>query len=256
MDPRRIGICDSGVGGITVARVLHQLLPEESILFIGDSARNPYGNQTPEAINTMAGELKRFLLAKNVKMIIAACNTITFNVSSSFYEGSVPVQGMPLFLPESIEGGISVFATPATVQTHRYRDFLQASCPGAEVREVPFEGLADAIEKGWNPAELSRLIDRVIQEFHVPDRGQVILACTHYPLITELFQQTLPHVVLHDPAVAAAKTAVRCLAERDGLAEEAVGSEFYFTAGAEGARKLIRPLFGEVPVKTAVLSGV
>lgn len=256
MDRRRIGICDSGVGGITVARVLHELLPKEGILFIGDSARNPYGNKKPEAIHGMAEELKQFLLAGDVKMIIAACNTITFNVAPSFYEGPVPVQGMPLVLPERTDGGISAFATPATVQTHRYRDFLKTASPASEVREIPFEGLADAIEQGKSREELSRIIAGVIEEHGVPDRGQIILACTHYPLVTELFQEALPHAAFHDPAAAAAREAVRCLTAREALTDEAVSSVFYFTAGAEGAEKLIRPLFGEVPVKTAALSGV
>lgn len=84
MDNRPIGIMDSGVGGLTVARVLRQKYPEESIIFIGDTANNPYGERTSHEINVLAEKMKKFLISKNVKMIIIACNTITFNVQKIF----------------------------------------------------------------------------------------------------------------------------------------------------------------------------
>lgn len=96
MDNRPIGIMDSGVGGLTVARVLHEKYPKESIIFLGDSLRNPYGERTRDEIARFAGEIKDFLIKKDVKMIIIACNTISFNVYPSFLEGPVPVVKMSL----------------------------------------------------------------------------------------------------------------------------------------------------------------
>ncbi len=86
MDNRPIGIMDSGIGGLTVARVLHEKYWKERIVFIGDTARNPYGERTAEEIEEFAEEMKEFLLAKNVKMILIACNTISFNVSKAYYD--------------------------------------------------------------------------------------------------------------------------------------------------------------------------
>lgn len=256
MDRRPIGICDSGVGGITVARVLHELYPRESLLFLGDSARNPYGDKPPEVISAMAEELKQFLLRQNVKMIIAACNTITFNVPPSFYEGDVPVQGMCLSLPETAEGGISVFATPATIRTHRYRDFIRKRWPKADIREIPFDGLAAAIEQKRPKEELMVMIRETIAQFHVPDKGQAILACTHYPLVKDLFCKALPHTAFHDPALATVRAAMERLEAQDALTDTAGSSVFYFTKGAENAKALVQPLFGQVPVKPAAVAGV
>ena len=91
MDNRPIGIMDSGVGGLTVACVLKEKYPNEKFIFIGDTARNPYGNKSPEEVTFFAEEMKAFLAGKQVKMIIAACNTITFSVPPSFFEGKIPV---------------------------------------------------------------------------------------------------------------------------------------------------------------------
>ena len=100
MDNRPIGIMDSGVGGLTVACVLKEKYPNEKFIFIGDTARNPYGNKSPEEVTFFAEEMKAFLAGKQVKMIIAACNTITFSVPPSFFEGKIPVIGMSLDFPE------------------------------------------------------------------------------------------------------------------------------------------------------------
>ena len=99
MDNRPIGIMDSGIGGLTVARVLHEKYRKERIVFIGDTARNPYGERTAEEIEAFAGEMKEFLLAKNVKMILIACNTISFNVSKAYYDAAVPIVGMSSDVP-------------------------------------------------------------------------------------------------------------------------------------------------------------
>ena len=106
MDNRPIGIMDSGVGGLTVACVLKEKYPNEKFIFIGDTARNPYGNKSPEEVTFFAEEMKAFLAGKQVKMIIAACNTITFSVPPSFFEGKIPVIGMSLDFPE-LESGES-----------------------------------------------------------------------------------------------------------------------------------------------------
>ena len=86
MDNRPIGIMDSGVGGLTVARYLKKKYPDEGIVFIGDTAHNPYGDKTKEEITTLASSLRDYLLKKQVKMIIVGCNTISFNAAPSFFD--------------------------------------------------------------------------------------------------------------------------------------------------------------------------
>lgn len=102
MDNRAVGVMDSGVGGLTVARVLAEKYPKEGIVFLGDTARNPYGERPVEEIVRFSEAIKDFLLKKDVKMILVACNTISFNVPPSFLEGDVPVikMSMNVALPE------------------------------------------------------------------------------------------------------------------------------------------------------------
>lgn len=94
MDDRSIGVMDSGAGGFTVARAIRRLAPLENIVYFGDSRRNPYGERPREEIVRFAGEIRDFLLARQVKAVVIACNTITFNVPPSFFEAPVPVIGM------------------------------------------------------------------------------------------------------------------------------------------------------------------
>ena len=91
MDNRFIGIMDSGVGGLTVAKYIKENYPLEGIIFIGDTLHNPYGSLSPENIALYAERLKQFLLQQNIKMLIIGCNTISFNTPSSFYEEDIPV---------------------------------------------------------------------------------------------------------------------------------------------------------------------
>lgn len=110
MDNRAVGVMDSGVGGLTVARVLAEKYPKEGIVFLGDTARNPYGERPVEEIVRFSEAIKDFLLKKDVKMILVACNTISFNVPPSFLEGDVPVikMSMNVALPEDAEKSLSL----------------------------------------------------------------------------------------------------------------------------------------------------
>lgn len=98
----------------------------KNLLLIGDTARNPYGNKSPEEVTFFAEEMKAFLAGKQVKMIIAACNTITFSVPPSFFEGKIPVIGMSLDFPElESVNHLAVIGTPMTIRSHRHRDRLK-----------------------------------------------------------------------------------------------------------------------------------
>ena len=96
MDNRPIGIMDSGIGGLTVARVLHEMYPEEGIVFLGDTKRNPYGERSRDDIVRFSFAIKDFLKEHQVKMILIACNTISFNVPPAFFEEDIPVIKMSM----------------------------------------------------------------------------------------------------------------------------------------------------------------
>ena len=246
MDNRPIGIMDSGVGGLTVAAALRRVRPEESILYIGDSRRNPYGERTPEEITRFAEEMKAFLIGKGVKAILVACNTITFNTPPSFYEGPVPVTGMSTdfsSLPKVKKA--AVFATPASIASHSHRRGLEAALPGTAIAEVPCDGLAHAIETGAPEAEIREILQGCIRRYGAEDAGAAVLGCTHYPLLMDRLVRLAPWPVdWIDPAPAIARR-VSDLLGPPGSEADHTGAEMIFTSKRPHTlSQALTPFFG------------
>lgn len=254
MNNRPIGVMDSGAGGLTVAKVLRRLYPNESIVYFGDSARNPYGERSREEIIRFAGEIKDFLIQKGVKGIIIACNTITFNVPPSFYDGPVPVTGMSLDysrFPKVQKA--AVFATPASIKTHAHKGGLLKALPHAEIVEVPCDGLAHAIETCAPKADVEALIQKLAKTYGALDAEAAVFGCTHYPLVRDLFEKVMPHTTFFDPAEPTVETAMAKFSANE-LARERGEDHFYFSADPELAEKLVEEAMGKAQaVETAVL---
>lgn len=255
MDKRPVGVMDSGVGGLTVASVLRRLYPEESIVYFGDSRRNPYGERPPEEIARFASEIKAFLLEKGVKAVIVGCNTITFNVPASFYEGPVPVVGMSLdFSGMERAQSVAVFATPASIATHAHRDGLARAMPGASVIEVPCDGLAHAIESSVPAGEIRQMIRSAAEAYHADHAEVAVFGCTHYPLVRALFEEVMPHTRFWDPAEETVRFAMARLAAAGALSDARGADHFYFSAGLETAAQLAAKALGQpVPCELAKL---
>lgn len=258
MDNRPIGIMDSGIGGLTVARELHRKYPRESIVFIGDNARNPYGERTEQEIIKFAGELKEFLLSQKVKMILIACNTISFTVPPSFYEEPIPVVPMSLALPDLTNTKeIAVFATPATIARHIHKKQILSIYPDIQVDEAPCEGLAHAIETDAADQEKRNILHRAIEKYHASQASLGWLACTHYPLITSLFKEAMPHCSFYDPAEPTVEKGMSLLRNAKSFADTEGTCSFYFTGDIHLAKPLCHRLFGQnAAVKKLELPGV
>lgn len=245
MNDRPIGVMDSGAGGLTVAKVLRDLYPKESIVYFGDSARNPYGERSKEEIIRFAGEIKDFLIEKGVKGIIIACNTITFNVPDSFYDAPVPVTGMSLdysAFPKVKKAAI--FATPASIATHAHKSGLAKYLPTADIVEVPCDGLAHAIETLAPREEIEALIRRLAETYGALDAEAATFGCTHYPLVRDLFEKVMPHARFFDPAEPTVKSAMAKFSAED-LAGERGEDNFYSSADPEMAEKLVHEAMGK-----------
>jgi glutamate racemase len=255
MDNRPIGVMDSGVGGLTVARYLREKYPNEGILFVGDTGRNPYGERTPEEITSFAGEMKEYLIRHGVKMIFIACNTISFNTPDDFTDAPVPMVRMSLHFPDlSHCRKAAVLATPATIATHRHYRVLREQYPELAICELGFPGLAHAIETGTPKEEWDKLIQPVVEKTGAADADAAILNCTHFPFATDRFKKYMPHAVFIDPAEATVEEGMDILRREDGLASEKQPDLFCFTAGTDIAEPLVRQIFNtDAPVREITL---
>lgn len=205
MDNRPIGFLDSGVGGLTVVREMMRQLPHEEIVYIGDSARAPYGPRPAEQIKDYTWELVNFLLTKDVKMIVFACNTATAVAWEEIKEKlDIPVLGVILpgasaAIKATRNGKIGVIGTPMTVQSDIYRQKITALAPKLSVTSLACPKFVPLVESNEATSSLAK---KVVYESLSPLVGKVdtlVLGCTHYPLLSEIIQHVMgPQVKLID----------------------------------------------------------
>jgi glutamate racemase len=221
-----LGIFDSGVGGLTVVRAVQALLPSEDILYLGDTARLPYGSKSPETIRQFADEDARFLVARGVKAIVVACNTATAHALAGLREHyPLPIIGVieagvdaALANPDAVR--IGIIATRGTIRSHAYQHALALRRTGLIIHGQAAPLLVPLVEENWmdHPATLM-----VLQTYLEPliDKGidTLLLACTHYPLLIPGLRDLLPpDVRLVDSATTCAEHLKRELVRLDLLA--------------------------------------
>ena len=205
MDNRPIGFLDSGVGGLTVVRELMRQLPHEEVVYIGDSARAPYGPRPADQIRDYTWEMVRFLLTKNVKMIVLACNTATAVVWEEVKEAlDIPVLGVILpgasaAIKATRSKRIGVIGTPMTVASDIYRKKIQSLSPEMAVESLACPKFVPLVESNELQSSVTK---KVVYETLKPLAGKVdtmVLGCTHYPLLRPIIQNVMgPEVQLID----------------------------------------------------------
>lgn len=194
---RPIGIFDSGLGGLTVLKVLAKEFPHESFCYLGDIARLPYGNKSPETIRRYGVQILNYLKAQDVKAIIIACNS-----ASTVFLGEKDFEGIPLLnviepgsaaaLAVTEDDKIAVLGTSATIRSHAYRDTLKRLSPSVEVIEQACPLLVPIVEEGMVNDEITELVARRYLSDIIAKRfSTVILGCTHYPVIKEDLKKVL-----------------------------------------------------------------
>ena len=250
-----IGIFDSGVGGLTVLRELYRQLPQESIVYFGDTARVPYGDRTSEEIIQFVREILTWMTHQQVKMVIMACNTssaLALDIVRSEFD--LPILG--LILPgarAAVTSGkrIGVISTPATAKSHAYRNAVQEIDPHAQVWEIGCPKFVPLIEQ-------NRLHDnytkQVAREYLTPLLREgidtLIYGCTHYKHLEHIFLEILPPTVkLIDPAQYVVEAAEQEL-EIMGLKHSLAPSPTYFcvSGSAENFAFLSRQWLGCAPI--------
>ena len=238
-DNRPIGVFDSGVGGLTVVKQLMKKLPSENIIYFGDTARIPYGTKSEEIVRRFALEDSFFLLEKNVKIVVVACNTAS-SVAVSILQTilDVPVIGViepgaEAAVRNSRNRKIGVIGTAATIRSSSYRKKVLQSSNKAQVISQACPLFVSLVEEGWIEDEATILIARrylqTMIENHV---DTLILGCTHYPLLKNTIQKVLgDDVRLIDSGVETAITVAKILEEKRMLAnpDQIAKNKFYLS---------------------------
>jgi glutamate racemase len=264
MNSLPIGIFDSGVGGLTVLRAIRERLPQESLVYLGDTARVPYGNKSQATISRYALEDTRFLLSKGVKMIVIACNTASALAAPALREQfpALPILGVigpgaRAAVAATRNRRIGIIATAATIGSGAYeariREALAAAGDDAPVhivsRACPL--FVPLVEEGEAETDIARLVaEKYLAELRREEIDTLVLGCTHYPLLRNTIAAVMgPQVTLVDSAEAAASETAQLLESGGQLRTDASapGEYFFVTDAAQRFQRIASSFLGHEP---------
>ena len=251
---RPIGVFDSGVGGLTVLRAIRSRLPDETTVYLGDTARVPYGPKSPETIRRYTAEAIDFLLGKRVKAVVIACNTATARAHGFILQRvQIPVIGVVgpgarAAARASTRGAIGVIGTRGTIESATYDEAIGTIRPDATVHAAACPLFVALAEEGWTDGEIARL---TAEAYLAPLLEQgidtLVLGCTHYPLLKPLLTGVVgPGVTLIDSAEATAEELADRLGRLGLLAPTGSGEadRYYVTDDAERFRMIAARFLG------------
>jgi glutamate racemase len=261
-----IGIFDSGVGGLTVYKALHERLPNERFVYLGDTARVPYGTKSLATVERYAVENSRFLEARGIKLLVVACNTASALALPAIRKAiRVPVIGViepgsRAAVEISQHDNIGVIATEATVQSHTYAKAIAAMGAKGVVIERACPLFVALAEEGWADSEVARTVARdYLHDFTETPPAALVLGCTHYPILRDVISETVgTEVKLIDSGAATARDVESLLESSDLTHEDAPGfyqerqlcddlDHFYVTDAAERFAKVAERFLGSAP---------
>jgi glutamate racemase len=260
-DRRPIGVFDSGLGGLTSVREVFRTLPNESVVYFGDTARVPYGNKSKDTVSRFALEIAHFLVRQNIKCLVVACNTASsYALGALARSTEIPVVGVidpavEAAVRASPHGRIGVIGTLGTVGSGAYPEAIQRAAPGAHVISRACPLFVPLIEEGWTDHRVTR---QVAEEYLAELRGagleSLILGCTHYPLVAPLLRDLLgPAVVLVDSGAEAVRRVASLLGERGQLAAGPAEHHFYISDEPRNFTRVAQAFLGrELPSVTVV----
>ncbi len=225
-----IGIFDSGIGGLTVAKAVIETLPDEDIIYFGDTARVPYGIKSEETIQAYALEITHFLLKRGVKMILIACNTVSASAKNEIIEaaGDIPVldvitAGTKNAVSFPNHHHVGVIGTLATVNSQAYAEAIHAFDSTIQVTQQACPVLVPLAEEGWIDNEVALYtLHHYLSEFEESGIQSLILGCTHYPLFKNVIPKVLknPNIEIIDSAKSIAESAKAKLTDLKLLNED------------------------------------
>jgi glutamate racemase len=219
---KSIGIFDSGVGGLTVLREIMQALPQEDTLYFGDTARVPYGTKSPETVTRYASEIASFLIKRDIKLLVVACNTASAVALPTLKRQlSIPVVGViepgaRRAVEVTRSGRIGVIGTAGTIRSSAYTRAIKRLMPDAEVLTRACPLFVPLAEEGWVDNQVARLTaETYLQELKEAGVDTLVLGCTHYPLLKSMIADVVGGgVTLVDSAEETARTVAAILADK------------------------------------------
>jgi len=249
MNNQAIGFLDSGVGGLTVAKAVIDYLPKEEICYIGDSARNPYGPRPMTEVLEFSKQLAHFLLHKNIKLLVIACNTATV-ASLEVLQKELPIPvigvtaaGSKLAAIATKNNKIGVLGTEGTIQSGEYERKILKKNQAAMIKNVASPTLVSVVENNQFEGEQARrAVVHELKDFKDSDIDTLVLACTHYPLLQPLIQEYLgQEIELVDPGLETAKAIGQYLTEnhlQNNKKAESTGHRFYTTGSVDKFKEI------------------
>ena len=259
-----IGIFDSGVGGLTVYKALHERLPNERFVYLGDTARVPYGTKSLATVERYAVENSRFLESHGIKLLVVACNTASALALPAIRKAiKVPVIGViepgsRAAVDVAQGGNIGVIATEATIQSGAYGKAIAAMGSAGNVIERACPLFVPLAEEGWASSEVARIVARdYLSDLSNTSLAALVLGCTHYPILRDVISETVgTGVNLIDSGAATAHDVESLLQSSDLTHDLALYQErhlcddldhFYVTDAAERFAKVAERFLGSAP---------
>lgn len=255
-DRRPIGVFDSGLGGLTVVKELRRVLPNEDIVYFGDTGRVPYGTRSTEIIKKYASEDEKFLLSKDVKLIIAACGTVSSVASVEAEKLPVPFfevvsHAARAATEVTLNHKIGVLGTNATVKSGKHAEYIFRTLKDAQVTACACTMFVPLVEEGWyspNDEVVFETVRRYLQPIVEAKVDTVILGCTHYPVLSDAIKKVLGEgVTLINAGTATSKAVYEYLKANDLLNDntEKGSQKFYVSDKADSFRSIASVLLGE-----------
>lgn len=255
MENKGVGIFDSGVGGLTVLKEIRKLLPGETLYYLGDTARVPYGNKSKDTVIRYSIQNTRFLLKRGIKLLVVACNT-----SSSYAMDTLRKEfsGLPIIgviepgsrqaIEASKSGHIGVIGTKATIKSNAYKNTISILDSNARVYQQACPLFVPIVEEGMHRSKFAHEIAKYylepIKKYHI---DTLILGCTHYPLLSSVINNVMVNnVKLINSGKSVAKKVYEYLLGHNMLAKARKGGvEFFVTDAPEQFKKISRLLLSE-----------
>lgn len=250
-----VGVFDSGVGGISVLREIRTLLPNESLLYVADSAHVPYGEKSPEYIRERCRSITELLLGQDAKALVVACNTATVAAVAELRAlyPQLPIVGMEPAVKPAVaatrSGVVGVLATTGTLKSAKFAALLDRVASDVNVITQPCPGLVEQIEAGeLQSAKTREMLNGFVQPLLAQGCDTLILGCTHYPFIRPLLAELIPaNVCLIDTGAAVARQLQRLLLEGCLQSHGPVRpAQFWSSAEPQQLQSVLPNLWGEV----------